>query len=449
MVKSLVELCTNVCIKNIRDISNVGDLPYSRLEKILLKIDNAAQLREVEVNSPHLQGDTTECWRRLINRHFPNQVKKHHFEPRNPTLWYKIYDKYKKIETEEKRIALEKLTSSLKSIKQEKQEKASKVINYDSRLLGPAPGRRKGTGGREVAGSGGLRWGGGSRTKTTSAQSIMQKARREAAEISRRNKLMTPTGQLPVRQGQISQAPLGMREEHRIKTLPTMPAPRRTQGRIQAPQSRAGGRWEQEQKEREARLLKLKNRTTTKGATIISDDEFDDDDGFDEEEDDDVQESSGLNADYLEDLFDDDTPSTSIASRSNKIPPAPSQSKPPSDPARGSSLSGLAKMKMGLSSKNNPMRVVPVKTPTQNPASKPTASSPPPPSKPTAASPPLRPSMPSNALTSQPHTASSSSAGPGSSNADPKPKPKPVLGQKRKEPPSVFMKPKPKARRMS
>ncbi|KAI1642425.1 RNA polymerase II transcription factor SIII subunit A-domain-containing protein [Daldinia loculata] len=450
MVKTLVDLCTNVCIKNVKDISDVGSAPYSILRSILLKIDNPAQLREVEERSPHIQGDDAECWQRLINRDFPHQVKKHNFEPRNPTLWHKVYDKYKKIEVEEKRAALEKLTSSLKTIKKEKQEKASKVINYDARILGPAPGRRKGVGGREVAGAGGLRWGGGSRTKTTSAQSIMQKARREAAEISRRNKLMTPTGQLPVRRGQIVQAPLGMREEHRIKTLPTMPTPRR----IQAPQPRTGERWEREQKEREARLLKLKNGTTTKKTTIISDDEFDEDDQFDDD-DDEVREGGSLNVEELEDLFDDDTPSTSNAPKPIKTA-AVSQNKPSSSHSsvtnlsltRASGSSGLAGMKMGHSWKNNPMRIVPIESPTQKTASKSSASSPPA-AKYTAASPPLRPSMPSKASSSHPPAEGSTYTGTSNSSADPKPKPKPMLGQKRKEPPSVFMKPKSKGRRMS
>ncbi|OTB14373.1 hypothetical protein K445DRAFT_137168 [Daldinia sp. EC12] len=420
------------------DILDVGTMSYKVLRPILMRIDNAAQLREVEERSPHIQGDDAECWQRLINRHFPNQVKKHNFQPRNPTLWYKVYEKYKKIDVEEKRIALEKLTSSLKTIKKEKQEKTSSIINYDAKILGPAPGRRKGVGGREVNGPGGLRWGGGSRTKTTSAQSIMQKARREAAEISRRNKLMTPTGQLPVRQGQISQAPLGMREEHRIKSLPAIPAPRR----IQAPQSRTGERWEREQKEREARLLKMKNGTTTEKVTIISDDEFDEDDQFNND-DDEAQEGGGLNVDELEDLFDDDTPSTSSAPKTTKVPPqnkpSTTQSASSPNPTRTSGLSGLAKMKQGLSWKNKPTRV---ETSTQKPVSKPTASSPPP-SKPTAASPPPQNSMPSKAPSSY------STAGAGSSSADNKPKPKPVLAKKRKEPPSIFMKPNPKARRMS
>ncbi|KAI1653041.1 hypothetical protein F4813DRAFT_383552 [Daldinia decipiens] len=485
MVKTLVDLCTTVCIKNVKallilpfifhpqtlysfpnlpqrtivvsptsfinntnimgpslDISDVGSAPYKILRSILLKIDNPAQLREVEEKSPHIQGDDAE-------------LKKHNFEPRNPTLWYKIYDKYKKIEVEEKRAALEKLTSSLKTIKKEKQEKASKVINYDARILGPAPGRRKGVGGREVAGVGGLRWGGGSRTKTTSAQSIMQKARREAAEISRRNKLMTPTGQLPVRRGQIVQAPLGMREEHRIKTLPTMPTARR----IQAPQSRTGERWEREQKEREARLLKLKNGTTTKKTTIISDDEFDEDDQFDDDDDDDdddeVQEGGGLNVEELEDLFDDDTPSTSNAPKPTKTAAMSSQNKPSShsslpssNSTRASGSSGLAGMKMGHSWKNNPMRVVPVESPAQKTASKSSASSPPP-ARYTASSPPLRPSMSSKAASSHPPAGGSTYASTGSSSADLKPKPKPMLGQKRKDPPNIFMKPKPKNRRMS
>ncbi|KAI1465696.1 uncharacterized protein F4812DRAFT_466156 [Daldinia caldariorum] len=200
----------------------------------------------------------------------------------------------------------------------------------------------------------------------------------------------------------------------------------------------------------------MKNGTTTKKATILSDDELNEDNQFDDDDDDDdeVQEGGGLSVDELEDLFDDDAPSTSsapkIAKAPRNMPSSSNHSAPGPNPSRTSGLSSLAKMKMGLSWKNKPMKVVPVTTPTQNPSSKPTASSPPP-RKATAASPPLKPSAPSKAPSSYPPPPPATGSASGSSGADatkPKPKP-PILGQKRKEPPSIFMKPKPKSRRMS
>ncbi|XDG07030.1 hypothetical protein ABKA04_006645 [Annulohypoxylon sp. FPYF3050] len=422
MVKSLVELCTKVCIRNVKEIYDIGGAPYSVVRPILLKVNDAEQLLQLEQLSPQIQGDDGECWQRLIQRDFPQQLKKRTLVPNDPTLWCKIYQRYKKLDTEEKQAALAKLNNGFKNITKEKQAKAVKAVNFDKKVHGRIPGQRT-TGppiGRHVTGSGALTWGGGSRTKTSTSQGILQKARREAAEISRRKQLSTPTGQLLVRKGQITKAPLGMIEEHKTKSLPAIAVRR---GQIQAPTRSNGERWERQQKEREARLLKAKSGPTTKGVTVISDEDLlaDDMDDYSDSE----REGGGLSVEDLEDIsYFGEKPAPTT-------PTKPTQTTSATKP--GSTLSGLAKMKLGHSWKDRPTRVERVVEST-----KATASSA---SKPfTATSPPPRPSMQSAQLSPPP--------GVSSSGTD-KPKPKLPMGMKRKAPPSVFMPPKQKARRMS
>ncbi|KAI1774146.1 RNA polymerase II transcription factor SIII subunit A-domain-containing protein [Hypoxylon cercidicola] len=401
MVKSLVDLCTAVCIRNVRDIHDVGSAPYTILRKILLKIDSAAHLRELEEKSPHIQGDDAECWIRLIKRDFPVEYNKEELQPSNPKSWHKVYAKYEKLDADRKNAASEKLSNAFKKIEQEKASNVTAIIKFDKKKFGKPPVGKSGS-------TGAMRWGGGSRTKITSAQSIMKKARREAGEVALRNKLSTPTGQLPVKQGQITKAPLGMRMEYEIKSLPQIP-------RIQAPQQRKKPQWELEQKEREARLLKAKNGTPTKRPTLISDDELED-------------------GDDSEGLFDEKKPSTPTATSKASKPSAMSPDKSSvSRPAKPAPLNPLAKMKLGHAWKDKPMTLVPIESPASKPSST-TRTRIAPSDRPKESSPPTP--------ATSPRAAASGSSG----SEQPKPRPRPM---KRKEPPSIFMKPKPKNRRMS
>ncbi|OTB02313.1 hypothetical protein M426DRAFT_13615 [Hypoxylon sp. CI-4A] len=408
------------------EIDDVGGAPFSILRPILLRVDNPEQLLTLEENSPHIRDDTGECWQRLINRDFPVLAKKHRFEPRNPASWHKIYRKYAVMEAEAKREAEEKLKNSFSNMKKEKQDKAVKAINFNPRTLGPVPGRRKGIPGpRGDSGTGGLRFTGGSRTKTNTGQSILRKARREAAEIGRRNRLVTSSGQLPVPQGQITRAPKGMQEEHRTAALPKVRRP-------QVPRPALGAtnrsRESDREKQMRERLLNAKNGIHTKGATIVSDDDLDDQDELFDEEYESDEGRGGLNIDDLEDVFEEEKPTkssyaqpmTSLASRSK----ASSSNPAPATKPASSNLSGLAKMKMGRAHRD---KVITVETPVSKPSPKPTAS---------ASS--TAPKLPA-------HSPPSGSPDPESL---PKAKP-PMPGQKRKAAPSVFMKPKPKVRRMS
>lgn len=314
--KSLGQLCIEVCLKHVGMIYDVGDIPYHVVRPILLKVDNATQLRAIEANSPHLTADTAEHWQRLIAKHFPEAEQKN-YVPRNPASWHKVYARYKKEHEKELAEAEAKLVNAFAALEDQKQSRTSRIV--EQRLLPPPPrdgrpvgGSRRGAGSPDLPSR--LSFGGGSRTKLTDGQSFMRRVRREAREDVNRRNLSTPSGQLPVAQGQIARAPEGMVREHRIKNQPAIPvrinAPRAIRPRDDAAASEAA-----ERKQREARLLRIKHHPPNAGRpNFVSDSEEEDDDDNDNEQ-----------SSYGSDLFGDKSvpgPSASSTKKSSATPAA-------------------------------------------------------------------------------------------------------------------------------
>lgn len=357
------------------DVTDIGNMPYPTVRNILLQVNSAKQLRQLEENSPQLEGEDVECWTRLIKKDFPVLAKKHNFEPKNPASWYRVYAKYERLEAEQKREAEAKLKAAFAGLKKEKAENVSHIV--DSRKLPrppkdgrgiPGGARRTGTGSGKRADDGDLRFTSGTRTKTTTGKGVLRKAFREAREISARNRLATPTGLLPVRRGQIASAPKAMVEEARIKAQPAIRGGTSgpSDGALRVPGRRpsASGantllaqKRARELEEREARLRQLKN--AKKGdptkTTFVSDSDLEDEDdngdsgaGADDQDDDEDPYNSngydlgsgsgsglggGLDANDLEDLFDE-KPSSS----SNNNKPATSKTSAGTGTARKLSL---------------------------------------------------------------------------------------------------------------
>lgn len=383
----------------------MGYIPYSLVRPILIKVDSPGQLRQIEMNSPHLEAETPECWKRLIARDFPVLSERHRFIPSNPKSWHKIYAKYQRLDRDAKRLAEEKLKNAFKEIKKEKDESVSQVINYDSRKLPRLPrdvkpqvgirpkGKRSGPDLSE------LRFTGGSRTKTNTPKGLLKRAMREAKEISTRNRLNIPTGALQVKPGQITKAPVGMVQEKVYNARPL--------AGIRPPSHRhESSAQKREMEDRELRLQKAKDMNSQQGGSYISDDDLDDleiegDDG-----------PIGLEVDDLEALSD--TQESDNRAR-------------PSDPGPSAARGSVFSRKMGGSSAAPSASKVHTKAQAnQKPTSlhkEPATSGV---SSLGATSPPTKPML------------------PGTSPAHPGPGP--MLTRKRK-PVDIFMKPKPKAPR--
>ncbi|KAL7921708.1 RNA polymerase II transcription factor SIII subunit A domain-containing protein [Trichoderma austrokoningii] len=182
-VKSLRELAMMSCVKNIRDIDNIGFLSYEVARELLIKIDNPAQLRQIELNSSHIEGQTAEIWLKFIERDFPLESKAKAYQPRDPKKWYKIWEKYKIEHDKALQESEDKLKFALAGLRQDKEKNTSKIISNRALPRSAKMAVRRYTGPREGS-SNALTFGGGSRTKTANGASVMRKVRREVKEIA-------------------------------------------------------------------------------------------------------------------------------------------------------------------------------------------------------------------------------------------------------------------------
>ena len=231
-VKSLSELCTRVCIQNIRDVTSLGDLLLDKNEyvrQILLKVDSAAQLHEIESNSPQLRGELEEFWRKLIQRDFPSLQKRKNYVPRDNSEWYRVYAKLSKQQKAEREEALQALKANFADIQKEKDKHVSRILDKKETRLLPKPPRTGRLLGVRKAGSkdlpSTLSFGAGSRMKMTTGQSVLRRARREAKEIANtRSTLSTPSGVRPIALGRVQKAPAAMLHEKRIAAQPAIAA---------------------------------------------------------------------------------------------------------------------------------------------------------------------------------------------------------------------------------
>ncbi|KAF4581190.1 RNA polymerase II transcription factor SIII, subunit A [Ophiocordyceps camponoti-floridani] len=218
-VKSLMELAAMACIKNIRGLNGIGDyLPYSSMRQILLKVDNASQLRQIEVNSPQLQGETGEIWIKIIEKDFPLECKANAYKPPTPDKWYRVWEKYKKEHDDALEESQAKLATALAGLRQDKEKNTSKIVE---RKFLPRAGRvgPKRLGPRDNSSSA-LTFNLGSRTKTHTGASIMRKVRREVREIATIHGPLSKPTRAGAGASDLKKAPASMVSEHQRASQP-------------------------------------------------------------------------------------------------------------------------------------------------------------------------------------------------------------------------------------
>ncbi|KAM4059606.1 RNA polymerase II transcription factor SIII (Elongin) subunit A domain-containing protein [Hirsutella rhossiliensis] len=219
-VKSLMELATMSCIKNIKALESIGDyLPYESMRHILLKIDNAYQLRQIEINSPQIQGETGELWIRLIEKDFPLEYKANAYKPSSPDKWYRVWEKYKKEHATALEESERKLMNALAGLKESKEKNTSKIIE---RKFLPRAGRvgPKRVWGQRDHTSSTLTFNSGSRTKTHTGASVMRKVRREVKEIANIHGSLSKVIRGPTRHVELKKAPAAMVSDYQRAAQP-------------------------------------------------------------------------------------------------------------------------------------------------------------------------------------------------------------------------------------
>ncbi|KZZ94725.1 RNA polymerase II transcription factor SIII, subunit A [Moelleriella libera RCEF 2490] len=221
-VKSLYELATATCVKNLKGLDSIGDyLPYEAVRHILLKVEAAHQLRQIELNSPQIQGQTGEIWLKLIEKDFPMEYKAKAYKPQDPDKWYRVWEKYKKDHDAALRASEDILKQALNGLRQDKEKNVSRIVE---RKLLPKQlrmaGARKMYSGARDAHSNTLSFNSGSRTKTASGAGVMRKVRREVKEIATIHGALSKPIRGPARLSQLQRAPQSMVNDYRRASQP-------------------------------------------------------------------------------------------------------------------------------------------------------------------------------------------------------------------------------------
>ncbi|KAH8885095.1 hypothetical protein GQ53DRAFT_845680 [Thozetella sp. PMI_491] len=281
-VKSLVELCTKIALDNISRIESLANMPVKAVQEILAGIRSSAQLLSLEEHDEELRELTAPHWQRLIHKDFPILKRKYNWVPKRPEEWHKVYKKYEDLEREQDAEAIAKLQNAFAAKKKEANSRQASLLTLrDTRMLPRLPKDGGNSFGSFRAQPWGSSSGGGSSGTASSSRpkdgkSFLQKARREARDLHNRHANAVSSVRMAF-QSQITHAPQSMIDAKRIErqydpgashvNAPTIRAPRRVG--MRAVQE------DRERKEREARLLSIKNGGNSTPGNVIS---FDDDD---------------------------------------------------------------------------------------------------------------------------------------------------------------------------
>jgi elongin-A len=322
-----------VAIENIHLITSLGNMPTEYVHAVLRAVKTSTQLHTLEVNSEDIYEETEEHWRRIVEKDFPILVAQHNWQPKNPMAWHKVWEKYKALQDQQDAEATAKLMQNFAAKREEKDARRPAILSMqESRRLPQLKPTSAAAGSRS--------W---SSQPPREKQTFLQKARRQVAAESKRFKLSTPTGKLPVAAGQISKAPAAMLNEARIERQSGPAAIRVLAPRGKGPSAMNSRDQEidRRRKENEARLLRIKNAATNKATATpnvvsFSDDEDDDfEDGAEHnndlfgEMDDSFPQGGALSPGSLEEMGMSSSSSanrtTSLSRPTSKQPPKPTR----------------------------------------------------------------------------------------------------------------------------
>lgn len=83
-------MATQAAIRLAGQITDLADMPYHLARPILVKVNNPQQLRDIEVNCPHIAERSEELWRAFIARDISDWENKLVY-PKNKNSWHKVY----------------------------------------------------------------------------------------------------------------------------------------------------------------------------------------------------------------------------------------------------------------------------------------------------------------------------------------------------------------------
>ncbi|KXG54663.1 RNA polymerase II transcription factor SIII, subunit A [Penicillium griseofulvum] len=197
---SLLHLATATAIRFVKDLDDLGAMPYSLARPILLNIHNPEKLHAMELASPHFAEEDEELWLELIKRDIPDWEK--YQLPENTNNWYGVYcDLCDQVQRSLDADA-ERMKMAIDGISAKRALLTPKLIpeGRGLRMAGSRPSvrQRHATYDRRMVGH-------------DKKPSIFQPQKRNTA-------LTMPTKSLNNRASQVKRAPIGLVEEHRRPT---------------------------------------------------------------------------------------------------------------------------------------------------------------------------------------------------------------------------------------
>ncbi|KAK0307262.1 hypothetical protein LTR01_005908 [Friedmanniomyces endolithicus] len=133
---TLLSMAIRACTRNITGITDVADIPYNIIHPVLKKIQNPAQLHEIETHCPQIADASADLWRAFIARDIPNWPAKI-LEPKNPRSWWKVYRKLVADEKRAKHAQEEELRAAMSGLSAKREENKAmyveRVVSVKSR----------------------------------------------------------------------------------------------------------------------------------------------------------------------------------------------------------------------------------------------------------------------------------------------------------------------------
>jgi len=138
---SLVAMCKNKLMKEVDNLTDIGNIPFELIQPVLQRISRPDQLRKLEISCSQLQGKTGDIWMKLIQR----DAGKHAESIENADIkdWYKTYIELKARQDRDNEKARDVLAARMSAIhKQNNQNKAE--LDLDGTLVPENSPNRKG-----------------------------------------------------------------------------------------------------------------------------------------------------------------------------------------------------------------------------------------------------------------------------------------------------------------
>lgn len=288
--RSLKRMALAVALRNIASITDVGEMAFADARPILTHIENPHQLHLLETNCPQLAAEPDQMaavWGRLLTKKVPGWDTKGFLtdEELQTMSWIDIYTTVKTAIDAEMAAAEDRLRQTLAGFSKAKEDNSTQLVNNRA-LTRKIPGvmtKKRVPGGVDRT-QAVLNFGSGSRTKMTSGQSVLRRARREAKEISKVSQMSSRlTENQTIARSQIRQAPASMMHDHRVAHQPGTGIIRPPKKRSANPSSEVKTHYETEGRygapgtglgvgndSNEARLLALKTGGVAAASSALS-----------------------------------------------------------------------------------------------------------------------------------------------------------------------------------